>query len=528
MNPPNQFGDQEQTMRRLGIVLCAVAVAWGDLSWDFSTPDPRPTALDGIFGYVYPSPSSVGQTVKHTASLHRKLNKGTGSAVLKFDLDGLKYPSAGFGLMFEDAAPIDLRSLTTISLRVRADRSRRVRLSLSPQDSTLKLAADTGVSFGRDTLVDTGWVSWTIQSSDLSWPRWATIVPAAQPAEILARIFALQFDVGCETKSGACSTDSGWIEVDDIQMKGVGGLWVPPSMGDCSGSSLPIDQFASSPDRQNDLGGWWYAYTDKSSQDTLARGYSFVKNATNPDSAETWIGPDPAKHQAELQFALMRLRAYSGYAAIETQLTQPVNSVPQAKSFPGMSAISFRVGFDKDFPDALGGVLVHLRKQGQAFENGRDHQIRIPRDSVDRTWCVDLSAFAQPSWSTAWIVPFNTDSLLALSFEVRLPASLNHATSGFHVSDIAFHGATISAIGPRSHRGSDILRPTSTGWTLLRSDASASPTPWQVLSPSGAVLASGNMAANATRLDVPATARGLSLLRLMDRDHPVTIRLLRP
>jgi len=520
------FSDQGNVFRTLLLLLTVLAeVSRADLLWTFETYDARPGGQGGVYGYVFPSASSPGQSARHRASLSRGPSSDGWAATLAFDLDGPKYPSAGFGLMFESAAPVDLRALKTLTLRVRADRPRKVRLSLAPQDSVLKLAADTGVSFGRDTVVGTSWVDWTIQASDLAWPRWAAEVPSGSRDALLAQVFALQFDVGCETRSGVCLQDSGWLQVDDIHLGGVGGQWIAPPAGDCGGDARSIDAFASEPARQNDLGGWWYAYTDRSSLDTFARGASRVLNASNPDSAGSWSGPDLERQRADLVFGLRRVGVYSGYAAIETQLAPPVKDVPQARSYPNLASLSFRIGFDRGFPEALGGVVVHLRKAGRAFLNGRDHQVPIPRDSVERVWCLDLASFQQPSWSE-WIEPFTPDSLLALSFEVRLPSSLDSASSGFHVGEIAFHDQKGAGVGPRSSGSRDRLRATPTGWELLRDGSEAAS--WRVLDPSGRELASGRVDAGTSRIAVPATGRGLAFLRVTGRSGSAVFRLLRP
>jgi len=529
VNPPYLFPDQGDVLRRLLLpVFCLAALSKADLAWSFLSPDLRPGAIGGVYGYVYPSAKSPGQTALHTASLALWGTNTDEAARMSFHLDGKSFPAAGFGLMFDNADPIDMRSMTSIRMWIRADRPRKVRFSLAPADSILKIAADTGVTFGRDTTIGTEWSEWVIRAEDLAWPRWAKDLPASRREEILSRVFALQFDVGCEAKDGVCQNDSGHIDVDDVLLAGAGGRWNAPAEGDCSGDTLWIDRFDTDPARQNNMGGWWYAYTDRTSSDTSARGMSQIVNASNPDSAETWLGPSVDSGVSSLAFNLRRWHVYSGYAAMETQLAAPdMNSKPLARSYKGAAAISFRIDFAKDFPDAMGGAVVHLRKKGQFFENGRDHQLQIPIDSVARDWCLDLSSFKQPSWSE-WIEPFTPDSLLALSFEVRLPSSLDQVASSFRVSRIAFHGEMLTGVGARLTRGNGRLLRMGQGWVYVRSTASPVAIPWTIRNAEGRQVAVGVLPERETSLSIPATSRGISILTLGAPEGRTSFKILQP
>lgn len=512
------------TLRILGIFHCLVIGAAADISWDFEAPVAHPDALDGIYGYVFPSKESPGRTTKHTASLQRTFVNGSKAARLAFRLDGSNFPSAGFGLMLEDALPQDLRGLVALEATVHADRRRQVRVALMGPDAALKAAADTGLTFGRDTIVGTTAIRWSIPLSDLAWPNWATELPEISRDALLARIFALQFQVVCEEKSGVCSQDSGWIAVDDLRLVGIGGGWPAPKVGDCSGPAAPIDAFASGNPRQNDLGGWWYAYTDRSAIDSAARGASRILNASVPESAQTWEGPSTALAHAKLRFELKRRGVYSGYAALETQLAPPENDTPRPADFLRARSLAFTVAFEEGFPAGLGGIVTHLRKAGKDFDNGADHQVRIPWDSTSRRWCVDLDALRQPAWS-AWIAPFTPTNLLALSFEVKLPAALPVAAGGFTVSDIAFHQEPGAGVAPRS---AFVARPrllqTGQGWRLILPRTAQSKVQWFVRSPDGALLQNGEAPAGAMNIEIPsASGRGISFLSVHEGARSWTI-----
>jgi hypothetical protein len=429
--------------------------------------------------------------------------------------------------MFENAAPIDLRSCTAIRLWVRADRPRKVRFSLAPSDSLLKVAADTGVSFGRDTTVGAEWTEWNILVDDLAWPKWAAVTPSARRDELMSRVFAIQFDIGCEAKDGVCKDDSGFVEVDNIVIQGVGGRWKDPVAGDCTGDTLWIDRFQSGNLRQNDQGGWWYAYTDRTSQDSASRGSSKVLNASSPDSASTWNGPDPDSGAA-LHFQLQRAGVYSGYATIETQLTEPdEQSQPRARSFTGARAISFDIRFAKDFSEDMGGVLVHLRKKGRLFDKGRDHQLQIPVDTVQRRWCVDLKSFKQPNWSE-WIEDFSPDSLLALSFEVKLPAFLDISRSAFRVSDIAFHGEMETGARRSADRRMGRVRRDGGVWIYHPSGRMTGPIHWRLVSLSGRKIGEGVTGRDAQSVLLPGGWKGVSVLHIQADGRSEAFSLTQP
>lgn len=521
LNPRTWPSDQRiilnrSTLRILGILHCLVIGAAADISWNFEAPVVNPNALDGIYGYVFPSKDSPGTTPKHTATLQRAFVNGSKAARLGFRLDGPGFPSAGFGLMLEDALPQDLRGLVSLEATVHADRRRQVRVALMGPDSALKVAADTGLTFGRDTVVGTTPVRWSIPLSDLAWPGWATDLPNISREVLLSRIFAVQFQVVCEGKLGVCDQDSGWLVVDDLRLVGIGGGWSAPKVGDCSGPVVPIDAFASGNPRQNDLGGWWYAYTDRSSTDSAARGASRILNASVPESAQTWEGPSASLGHAKLRFELKRRGIYSGYAALETQLAPPELDTPRPADFPRSRSLAFTVGFEKDFPEGLGGIITHLRKAGRDFDNGADHQVRIPWDSTPRRWCLDLDALRQPSWS-AWIAPFTPTNLLALSFEVKLPASIPLASGGFTVADIAFHlepGAGVAPREPAAARPS--LQRSASGLHVVLGRSAPMPIRWTLLQPGGSIVSQGEAPVGSRQIDLPDVGNSLTYLSVQE------------
>ena len=443
--------------RALPILAVAAGLVHADLAWNFAQVDSRPGGTGGVYAYAYPSDSSGKHSSAHTAALSRVEDASGHAALLHFVLDGARYPSAGFALMFSETQPLDLRGLTGIRLHLSSDRARKVRISLTSRIPAYKAAFDTGVSLGRDirstpsgTLVELG-------PEDLTWPPWATDadIPNVGDLDVLATTWAIQLNISCEESSGKCDQDSGWLRLDSLRLLGVGTDWLAPGEGDCTGDSVSFSDFSGPVPKRDGLGGWWYAYTDANSSDTSARGFSRILSAPDTTDPSSW-GPDSAGNRAHAAFRLVKGGSYSGYADIEAQLHAPDPADrPVATNLPGLKAISFDLAFDPDFPSSLGGITFHAKKAGKLFSGGKDHQIRLPFLAQPRRWCIDFDSLAQPAW-TSW-VPFSSDSLLALNWEVKLQDNSAEASGGFSLSGVKLWS---SSVGVK-------LRPTG-GWSIRR------------------------------------------------------------
>lgn len=458
VNPPGLIGHSTAVRNQWKILLAMMMAgfAHADISWNFAQDNPQPGGQGGIYAYVYPSDSTNRQSPAHIASLQRIILGGGGAAKLSFVLDGKKYPSAGFGLMFPESQPLDLRGLQAIQLYLSTDRPRTIRLSLSSRLPGYQIAADTGVSYGRDLKVSAG-QNWTIPVSKLSWPNWATNLPAVSEVDVEGSTFAIQLNVSCEDAAGVCAKDNGWIQLDSLRLVGVGLTWPSPSPGSCSGDSLEVSRFTSSSRKKNGLGGWWYAYSDQNAADTSSRGTSRVLSASDTSDPTSWL-PDSANDRAYLKFHLMRVGTYSGFAAVETQFGPPDGSgTPVPAKLPQLRSLSFQLAFDQGFPTSLGGVTFHAKKAGKAFANGQDHQVRIPFDSASHRWCLDFDSLQQPNWSAWGQAPFTPDSLLAMSWEVKLPGDASQSAGGFQISDVRLWSANTA-----------IRRTTDPVWSLRR------------------------------------------------------------
>jgi hypothetical protein len=512
VNPQAGDGHSSAVRNRwTNLLMLAVGCAHADISWNFAQDDLQPGGHGGVYAYVYPSDSTNRQTPSHTATLQRIPSGQAGAAKLSFVLDGRKYPSAGFGLMFPESRPLDLRGLQSIRLHISSDRARTVRLSLSSRLSAYQIAADTGASFGRDVKANATGQDVTISVANLTWPTWVTDPPAVTSRDVLGSTFAIQLNVSCT--DSVCARDSGWIRLDSLRLVGVDLAWPAPSEGSCNGDSLGLSRFSQSSPKKNGLGGWWYAYTDQNAADTGSRGMSRILSASDTTDPTSWR-PDSIQNNAYLKFHLQRVGAYSGFAAVETQFGAPDglgNPVPA--SLPGLRGISFQLAFDSGFPAVLGGVTFHAKKAGKAFAEGQDHQVRIPFDSISRRWCLDFDSMRQPDWSAWGQYPFTPDSLLAMSWEVKLPGSTPESSSGFRISEIQLWSTDVSlrnASIPRwslRRRGSrlELSRPLGSGALFA-----------ELLDVRGRILSSVRAGSDQTHVTLESNQHASSWIRVHD------------
>jgi hypothetical protein len=449
--------------------LIALALAWvsasADMLWDFQEVDTRPSTIGGIYAYLYPNASdpSSQRTPAHTASLARATTSaGNPGARLSFVLDGKRFPSAGFGLMFPESQPLDLREMKFIRLRLSAETPRSVRLSLSSRLEAYESASDTGASLGCDTIVGPGGVDWLIPTERLTWPKWVADVPAVSEEAILASTFAIQLNVSCEASKGVCEQDSGWVFLDSLRLSGVGGGWPSPEPGrGCFGDSLEVSQFASANPKKNGLSGWWYAFTDVNAS-TSSKGESRILSAVDTTLPSSWR-PDSLGDRAFLDFRLNRVGPYSGFAGIETQFGPPdANGTPVPVTLSHLTSVGFDLEYG-DFPLELGGISFHVKKAGRYFQNGAEHQVRIPYDSLPRRWCLDLKNLRQPPWS-AWQLAFTPEDLLAMSWETKLQGVSSTVRGAFSIRNLRIYsnaGVGVATLPRRSlvaHRTQGRLR----------------------------------------------------------------------
>lgn len=487
--------------------------------WDFSQDDNRNGSVGGIYGYIYPNSPASSHSPSHTASLQRiSTGATTGAAQLKFNLDGPKYPSAGFGLMFSEAQSVDLRELRGIRVRLTSSQVRWVRISLSSDSSSLPSyfrASDTGASWGIALKVGPNGLDTLVPLGRFSWPTWFTGTPPVTDSQILANTTAIQFNVSCEDVHGICARDTGTVVLDSLRLVGVGGEWPDPVEGTCQGDPLTFSRFDSKTPTRNNYAGYWYTYSDATA-DSLARGQSRIFASSDTFDLSEWK-PDSRANQADIRFHLVHGAMYSGFAALESQMGPSLDSLhSHPYDRPGLTAISFDLAFDSSFPANVAGVIFHAKKQGTEFGNGQDHQVRLPWQPGKRHWCLDFSSLKQPVWS-GWKKPFDTDSLLALTWEVHLQGAAREAVGEFRLSDVLLWTTNSSV---RS-------RPKGSGWSVhrakdaieVRQSSGAPIAEAVVVGIDGRILARRVLgSAGAESFEIPLRTRSAAWVRLSGKD----------
>ena len=478
------------------LILMALPEA-SPLQFTFESPD----SIDGsrLNAYWFPRQASEQRSPLHAAKAWRDSVaplSGSWNARLSFTLDGKPYPSAGIGFQFPEGASADLRSLTAIHIKLRADKKRTVRLSFTSRAAGYAAANDTGANLGYEGLVKDSTVTWNIAASKLAFPKWLSETPQISNEDILAQATAIQIATSCD--SSVCSQDSGWIKIDSIALDGVDGAPPAPATGNCTeANGTLLSDFSTVPYKKNSLGGWWYSYTDSSSQDTSAHGSSLVFDSTGNWSSRGWL-PDSKAHNAPVRFWLRRTHTYSGYAALETQLS----ALDSARSIPNLHSISFSLSMDQGIPDTASSVIFHAKKSGIAYQDGKDHQVRIPYRAGTTRWCIALDSLQQPDWVGLWKDPFTPDSLLAFTWEVRLASTLTSGHVGFTLDSVVLHSGTSTGISLKPSVAATSLRLIRTGAALALERTSLEAAQVDLLSTDGRRL---------QRLDWPAGSSQLSL-----------------
>ncbi len=521
LNPRDVVGHKAGVIRRLlfGLVLSGIPLR-ADMLWDFQEVDTRPSTIGGIYAYVYPSATDPKshRTDAHSATLARVVSgpgstEGRPGARLDFVLDGDRFPSAGFGLMFPESQPLDLRELKSLHVRLKASTPRKVRVSLSSHLPAYEAATDTGVSLGAEILVGPEGVDWDVAASRLTWPKWVVEVPAVSEDAVFASTFAVQLNVSCQTTDGVCAQDSGWLVVDSLRLTGVGGGYPAPEPGrGCFGDSIEVSRFSSETPKKNGFSGWWYAFSDVSASDS-SRGESRILSASDTAKPTSWR-PDSIGNRAWLDFRLQRVGPYSGFVGLETQFGPPdAKGLPVSVSISDLVAVGFDLEYG-DFPTDLGGISFHVKKTGRYFQNGAEHQVRIPYDSVPRRWCLDLKDLRQPPWSP-WQLAFSPEDLLTMSWEVKLQGVASSARGAFGIRNLRVYRNGGVGVDPSVRRRS-VQAGRSAGGVWVERALAQGTASLVVVDLQGRILARQSFAPGQRRAEIAGIPSGLVWLRYQD------------
>jgi hypothetical protein len=488
------------------------------IQFPFESPD----SLDAssLRAWWFPRQASERRSPAHQCTVKRDsiaALSGKWSAKVAFVLDGKPYPSAGIGFQFPEGASLDLRGLTNIRLKLRTDRPRKIRISIGSQVSEYAIANDTGVNLGYSVQVKDSLFDLTIPVNKLAYPQWARPEPPVSNGEVLSLASAIQITTSGDS---AAIKDSGWIKIDDIVLDGVDDAPPPPPVGRCQGSEgILLSDFATEPTKRNVFGGWWYAYTDSSSSDPLARGHSLFRDSSGNWATGGWM-PNAASHDATASFWLRRGGPYSGYGALETQFA-PTAGEP--RTLPGLHSVRFRVTIPQDFPDSQATLVYHVKKAGRDYQNGRDHQVLLPTTAGTSAWCIALDSLEQPDWVGLWKQPFTPDSLLTMSWEVRLGTVDTSTKASFTLDSVMLYGWKPTGIATRVPSQST-LRWSWQGKDLRLSRSTVEAAEVTTHSASGQVLTRQDWPQGETSLTLPGS-RTLRVLRVRTADRMETLLL---
>lgn len=417
------------------------------LQFSFESPDSLNASA--LRAWWFPRKDSERRSPQHVSSVLRDPSAalaGNWSAKLSFVLDGKPFPSAGIGFQFPEGGSVDLREMTTLRIKLRCDKPRNLRVSLGSRITAYSAANDTGVNLGVDIKAKDSLLDLSLPIERFAYPAWTTQEPAASRNEILSLVTAIQITIGGSSEENA---NAGWIKIDDIVLEGIDDEPPTPPEGDCSGNGTVLSDFATAPAKRNLYGGWWYAYTDSTSDDPLARGSSLFKDASANWGISGWE-PDQTHHNAPAAFHLVRGGPYSGYGALETQF-QP--TAGDFRSLAGLHSIRFGLTVPEDFPDSLVTLGFHIKKAGPEYRNGRDHQVRLPAPVGKSRWCLSLDSLEQPDWVGLWKTPFTPDSLLTVSWQVRLNAAASVAHASFTLDSVMLYTTSSQGIAKGQVRG---------------------------------------------------------------------------
>lgn len=488
----------------LGLGLLS-AVQAKPLQFSFESPD----SLDAsaLRAWWFPRKDPERRSPQHTSSVLRDPAApiaGNWSAKLSFVLDGKPYPSAGIGFQFPEGGAVDLREMTSLRIKLRCDKPRNLRVSLGSRVLAYSAANDTGVNLGVDIKAKDSLLDLSLPIERFAYPSWTSQEPASSHNEILSLVTAIQVTVSGPLQD---SLDAGWIKVDDIFLEGIDDAPPAPAAGNCEGTPVTLSDFTTEPAKRNAYGGWWYAYTDSTSDDSLARGSSLFLDSSGRWGISGWE-PDRIGHNAPATFRLNRSGPYSGYGALETQF-QP--TAGEFRSIPGLHSIRFGVTIPQDFPDSLVTLGFHLRKAGREYRNGRDHQVRLPVTKGKSRWCLSLDSLEQPDWVGLWKAPFTPDSLLTVSWQVRLAAGASQAQASFILDSVQLYTARSQGIASARFPHQFSWSRHGTGIRLQRSSLQAAEV--LVFDLSGRILEQHVWAAGDASLQLPGS-RSLRLVQL--------------
>ena len=299
------------------------------------------------------------------------------------------------------------------------------------------------------------WRTLKIAISDFAPPKWwldrlGGQHPAGYPSllDVLRNLEAIQFapkttysqpgtqlGVPCTYCVGPNLTD---IQFDIRNVKLIGYEDVLPNPDRIGCLEKPVATVDSAiDDNRNELGGYWFAYSDTSTAAAKAgdsaRGSSNAVMSLAAGKAALFAGLHKKTGDATFDW-----RPYAGWAAIGMNFEDSVST-----QFAGMTGISFNLQNVLIGPNVKG---INFKVSIPGIHEAKTHYAYLPAAKLnDGPICIRPSDLKQPSW-VAGAVPFKADSIIQLAWEAKITdqgdATIANDTAVMVLSNIQIHHDT--------------------------------------------------------------------------------------
>lgn len=458
---------------RLAALLIGCAVGASQADWllsDYLTPAADSATVNKLYGIQsYGNPSSV-TTVSVPADTAHYLR-----LTAQFASEGTEGYSANLGILHplnKSWSAVDISATDTIEFEYRYDAkpAKGFEILLASKKYP-KYCSDSGYMYlfaPKTTTIAPAntWRTLKIPVSAFAPPSWwlariGGAAPAGYPtlSDILGNLEAIQFapkvsyaDAG--TQLGApctyCVTPnqkSIVMDIRNVKLVGYEEVLPNPKRYGCQDKPVAIVDSAID-DNANELGGYWFAYSDTSTSAAKAgdsaRGSSNVKMVLAEGTAILTAGLHKKTGDATFDW-----RPYAGWAAIGMNFEDSISP-----AFAGMTGISFTLKNVGIGPNVKG---INFKVAIPGISEATTHYAYLPVAKInDGPICVRPSDLKQPSWVKG-AVPFKSDSVLQLAWEAKITDQDNpliaNDTVLFTVANIAIHHDTgIVGVGKRPVR----------------------------------------------------------------------------
>jgi len=344
------------------------------------------------------------------------------------------------------------------------------------------------------------------------------------------------------------SGTTGTLYIRNVKVIGLGCEFCNLNGVGCTGTGVTVEDFAATKSNlaQNYLGGYWYAYSDTSS-DPAKVNDSAVGSSTIllPAGESIWV-PEASMGAAVMTATLEKdvpsssylYHRYAGWAGIGTTLSSQNSGWLDLQPGPAGGALT-AISFDLYAGPALGSgntidtanVRRVIFKVSKTSVNDADaFQMSIPislayTPTTATHICVDAAKLAQPGWYVTdslngSAVPFSAIDLTKLSWQIQIedqadPTKHTSANNSIAVTNLEFYGlpCLICSGIEGSHSRASALRASYSDALQLSYAVDGTTAQIDVRNLDGARIASFREAASAQNLSLPvALSRGTYLV----------------